>query len=310
MDNPLLSICIPTYNRAEYLKECLDSIVTQERFEEIEVVISDNCSNDGTQKLGEKYARMYENIRYYRNDENVMDMNYPIAFRRAHGVLRKLTNDTVLYKPGAIKYMLEATYDNIHEKPQIYFLNCEDDGVIPRRYDRLEDYVRDIGYFLTWIRSVAVWDVDVYDLDTFTNNTDSKLAQVPYLLEHFEKHHGAVVFPKNIMDGISPQNKNLTYGLYQVFYVNFLGFLRFYVTQGKISSECYEAVRKNLLLDFFSQWIVNWMINQNQFRFSKDENLKELVENAYKNEVYFKQYKCKLIKLFIWGVLHKIIRRR
>ena len=48
MNKPLLSICIPTYNRSYYLKECLDCIVCQFRDKEVcdqvEIVISDNAS--------------------------------------------------------------------------------------------------------------------------------------------------------------------------------------------------------------------------------------------------------------------------
>ena len=70
---PLLSICIPTYNREKYLKECLDSIVNQELFNEndIEIVISDNASEDGTKELVKLYQDKYKNIRYFRNEENL-----------------------------------------------------------------------------------------------------------------------------------------------------------------------------------------------------------------------------------------------
>ncbi|MCX8512062.1 MAG: glycosyltransferase, partial [Chthoniobacteraceae bacterium] len=44
-----LSICIPTFNRSQYLRLTLESITNQELFQnsdEIEIVISDNCSSD------------------------------------------------------------------------------------------------------------------------------------------------------------------------------------------------------------------------------------------------------------------------
>ena len=55
MNKPLLSICIPTYNRAHYLKECLGSIVAQfddrDVRDNVEVVVSDNASPDNTREL-------------------------------------------------------------------------------------------------------------------------------------------------------------------------------------------------------------------------------------------------------------------
>ncbi len=68
---PLLSICIPTYNREKYLKRLLDSIVNQAEFtdaDDVEIVIDDGPSKDNTESLVQEYqARFWEKIRYYRN---------------------------------------------------------------------------------------------------------------------------------------------------------------------------------------------------------------------------------------------------
>ena len=74
MDNPLLSICIATYNRAQYLAQCLESFIYQaESLEEglIEVLISDNCSTDNTSEIVEKYLGRFRFIRYFVNNENI-----------------------------------------------------------------------------------------------------------------------------------------------------------------------------------------------------------------------------------------------
>ena len=123
MEKPILSICIPTYNRASCLDKCLEAIVAQEEVNRIEVVVSDNCSSDNTPNIVEKYSRQYPNIVYYRNTKNLIDENFPLALQRATGMLRKLTNDTIIYNTGAISYMVKAAEDNIAAKPQIYFLN-------------------------------------------------------------------------------------------------------------------------------------------------------------------------------------------
>lgn len=51
MSRPLLSICIPTFNRAGYLTECLASIQAEGLCDDIEVVVSDNASTDDTQAV-------------------------------------------------------------------------------------------------------------------------------------------------------------------------------------------------------------------------------------------------------------------
>jgi abequosyltransferase len=75
MTAPLLSICIPTFNRKKYLKECLDSIFSQlektKDSKRIEVIISDNASDDGTREMVRLYGKKYHNLFYFRNKENL-----------------------------------------------------------------------------------------------------------------------------------------------------------------------------------------------------------------------------------------------
>mgnify|MGYP000978330062 CR=1 FL=1 len=69
----LLSICIPTYNRAEYLKRCITSIVSQDNFNsnEVEVLISDNASPDSTEQIVKLFQDKFSNIQYIKNEVNV-----------------------------------------------------------------------------------------------------------------------------------------------------------------------------------------------------------------------------------------------
>ena len=68
---PILSICVPTYNRGIYLKELLDSIVCQKEFvdtDNIEIVVDDWPSTDNTKAIVNEYIKKYWNkIKYYRN---------------------------------------------------------------------------------------------------------------------------------------------------------------------------------------------------------------------------------------------------
>lgn len=70
-NKPLLSICIPTYNREPYLRRLIDSIVSQKEFtdtDDIEIVIDDGPSKDNTEALVWEYReKFWEKIRYFRN---------------------------------------------------------------------------------------------------------------------------------------------------------------------------------------------------------------------------------------------------
>lgn len=68
---PLLSICIPAYNREKYLKRLIESIVSQEEFietDEVEIIVDDGPSSDNTESMVKEYIKKYWNkIKYYRN---------------------------------------------------------------------------------------------------------------------------------------------------------------------------------------------------------------------------------------------------
>lgn len=51
---PLVSVIVPTYNRSHTIRKALDSILHQD-YPNIEIIIVDDCSDDGTQLLLENF---------------------------------------------------------------------------------------------------------------------------------------------------------------------------------------------------------------------------------------------------------------
>ena len=70
MKNNLLTVIIPTYNTRNYLERCLNS-VTNQSLKEIEIIIVDDNSTDGTSEIIQKYVKQFSNITYYHNSENL-----------------------------------------------------------------------------------------------------------------------------------------------------------------------------------------------------------------------------------------------
>lgn len=68
--NPLITVGIPTYNRVDLLKDAIDSVLNQ-NYSNLEIVVLDNASTDGTEKFMQEYCGKYENIKYFRNESNV-----------------------------------------------------------------------------------------------------------------------------------------------------------------------------------------------------------------------------------------------
>ena len=68
----LLTISIPTYNRISYLQKCLQQLLPQaEEFSGlVRVLVTDNCSTDGTEEYMRGIAKKFDFVQYHRNDEN------------------------------------------------------------------------------------------------------------------------------------------------------------------------------------------------------------------------------------------------
>jgi glycosyltransferase involved in cell wall biosynthesis len=60
---------MPTYNGARYLAQSLDSLLNQD-YPNWELVISDNCSTDDTERIARSYAAQHPQIRYVRSPVN------------------------------------------------------------------------------------------------------------------------------------------------------------------------------------------------------------------------------------------------
>jgi len=65
---PLVSVLTPVYNGAEFLSECIESVLAQ-TYQNWEYTIVDNCSTDGTAEIARRYAAKDSRIRLHQNTE-------------------------------------------------------------------------------------------------------------------------------------------------------------------------------------------------------------------------------------------------
>jgi glycosyltransferase involved in cell wall biosynthesis len=68
MQRPLISVCITTYNHARYIHQCVTSVLMQD-WPNLEILIGDDLSDDGTDKIITDLASRYPTIRYFRYTE-------------------------------------------------------------------------------------------------------------------------------------------------------------------------------------------------------------------------------------------------
>jgi glycosyltransferase involved in cell wall biosynthesis len=111
---PLLSVTIPTFNRAQRLQQCLQMLV--ERLaeigpisHEIEILVVDNASTDETSEIAKLGYTLFANFRYERNDSNLgIDGNIHRCSQLATGQWVQFLSDDDILLPGALLSVLET----------------------------------------------------------------------------------------------------------------------------------------------------------------------------------------------------------
>lgn len=290
----LVSICIPTYNRCEYLREGLESLICQEEFKNglVEIVVCDNASTDDTQIMMNEYLRMNKNIKYYRNQENVgSTMNPKIAMGLGKGSLLKLVGDDFLYDKDALALFCHYSRKYGEDKPQIFFSNGipESNKFCGEKIVNFEYFVYSTTYWLTWAGTYAIWSTDLDKYYDDNEGIEKCCWQVPLYLDVMAEKDRGVMVGNHFADRQELANKNVSYDLFQVFYVNFLSMLQPYCQSGQLSKSCIEWVRRDLLLRFFPSWVAAQEAGIAGFSFA-EHLLKEDVERECSKQPYYDIY--------------------
>src|SRR6478736_6105752 len=103
-----VTVCLPTYNAGTYLDESLRSAVEQTH-RDIEVLVVDNCSTDGTQEMVTAWESQDARIRYVRNSSNLgMVRNFNRCLELADGEYIKFLCADDLLAPACVERMLAA----------------------------------------------------------------------------------------------------------------------------------------------------------------------------------------------------------
>jgi hypothetical protein len=110
---PLVTIGIPTYNRADgYLQETLESALAQ-TYPNLEIIVADNCSPDNTRTVVEGYGD--SRIRYFRHEPGIKpNDNFNFCLQQAKGAYFLLLHDDDKIDPDFVDTCMRAAGNDIH----------------------------------------------------------------------------------------------------------------------------------------------------------------------------------------------------
>lgn len=172
----MISICIPTYNRAPFLKKTLESIVAQfsdpDVREQVNVIILDNQSEDDTEQVVAPFAQAFPNVRYVKDSQKrgLAEGIFKVADMGTGEYLWVLSDDD-LHRPHCLKTVLDIVRG---KQPDIIIMNMDgfvhENTVKEKNLLRIHDdtFLKNRKEIFSFLNTKFYYTVDYYT--TFCSN--------------------------------------------------------------------------------------------------------------------------------------------
>ena len=102
---PLLSVIVPVHNVSGYLRECLESVLAQD-YRNIEVIVVDDGSTDGSAEIAEEYEQRHARVRVLRLPHSGNGAARNRGIEVARGDLLAFADSDDVVEPGAYSLMV------------------------------------------------------------------------------------------------------------------------------------------------------------------------------------------------------------
>ena len=114
----LVSVVMPSFNQAQFITQSINSVLDQS-YAEVELIVSDGGSQDGTVDILDEIARRDDRLRWWSETDNGPAHALNKALKAARGTIVGWLNSDDLYAPGAIEAALNV-FDNEPDTIMLY----------------------------------------------------------------------------------------------------------------------------------------------------------------------------------------------
>lgn len=255
-DEKLLSLCIPTYNRAKCLHQQFLRLLTlsQEELQGIEILISDNCSTDETEQIVRQFQQKIS-FRYLRNTENIgPDGNFLQCLRQSTGKYVWLLGDDDFLRTEHISALLSLL---ANEDLGLIHVGVPNKGKFYHLYEDSDKFVCDIGVMITFM-SANIFRRELVQSLNLDKYRQTNLLQVPmYFTAAFAGKNNAMLH-RAFYDPANMAAGNGGYNIIRVFVKNLSEILDDFEEKGL--SPHSALVIRNHASDFIFPFILNFLI--------------------------------------------------
>ena len=116
----VLSVVIPTFNRAAILQDCLEALFMQDfPRQDYEVIVVDDGSNDETREILEKFGAKHKNFKFYHQKNQGQGIARNLGIQRAAGNIIVLIGDDIIVKENFLSEHVRFHLRNHNENQAV-----------------------------------------------------------------------------------------------------------------------------------------------------------------------------------------------
>ena len=109
---PLVSIALPVYNGEKWLEQAINTLIKQS-YENVEIIVADDCSSDNSQEICEQYASKYSQIAFIKNETNLgVQGNFLKILHLCSGKYVTYASQDDYWDENFISYLVEKLESN------------------------------------------------------------------------------------------------------------------------------------------------------------------------------------------------------
>ena len=125
-DNPLVSVCMITFNHESYIREAIEGVLMQKINFTIELIIGEDCSTDNTRKIVKEYEALYPEIivAQYPETNRGMMRNFTSVLQSARGKYIALCEGDDFWT-DPLKLQKQVDFLEMNEEYSICFHNVK-----------------------------------------------------------------------------------------------------------------------------------------------------------------------------------------
>ena len=303
---PILSICIPIYNRLSYLEKMLSRFMEDvDLFKnEIHLFIADNCSQDDLGSCCNKYQSMGLNISYQRNKENIgPDRNFELCFHNGRGKYTWLLGSDDIPVSGFLRKLIPQLKQNDYG---LFHLSMK-----PRKEELAEYHYNDemavaVNYWIT-LMSANIIRTDYISDVNFSDYRQSNMIQVPaYLNACSVSDVSAISYLGHPFEIDTDAGNNGGYNLFKVFVTNLFSIYELFVEKELLSRAAFNDIKKIEFKEFLSGYVVRLLIFKTNKNFDTSNGW-NILKQYYGHSIYVCPYLLRALFLFICSKIKTVL---